>query len=96
MKQLGGSDLAERFEKIGVSYVASVAGRWHQMPWKERYRTWTTAPAWWGQPTKNTLDRATACFPDLLAERLEGLGIDFAVMYASTAAILPDIVDPEL
>ena len=36
---------------------------------------------WWGLPTENTLDRASAMFPRLLHERLPALGIDFAVVY---------------
>ena len=35
----------------------------------------------WGLPTKNTLDRATAMLPELMYERLDELGIDFAVLY---------------
>lgn len=36
---------------------------------------------WWGLPAKNTLDRATAMFPRLLRERLDAIGIDYAVIY---------------
>ncbi len=36
---------------------------------------------WWGLPTENTLDRASAMFPRLLRERLDAIGIDFAVVY---------------
>ena len=36
----------------------SVADRWMDMTWEERRRTWTSVPAWWGQPSKNTRDRA--------------------------------------
>jgi len=36
---------------------------------------------WWGLPTRNTLDRATAMLPRLLSERLDAIGIDFAVVY---------------
>lgn len=36
---------------------------------------------WWGLPTENTLDRATAMLPRLLHDRLGGLGIDYAVVY---------------
>jgi len=36
---------------------------------------------WWGLPTRNTLDRATAMLPKLLADRLPELGIDHAVLY---------------
>ena len=36
---------------------------------------------WWGLPAENTLDRATAMLPRLLHERLDAIGIDFAVVY---------------
>ena len=36
---------------------------------------------WWGLPARNTLDRATAMFPRLLRERLDAIGIDYAVIY---------------
>jgi predicted TIM-barrel fold metal-dependent hydrolase len=36
---------------------------------------------WWGLPVRNTLDRATAMLPRLLRERLDPIGIDFAVVY---------------
>ena len=36
---------------------------------------------WWGLPAENTLDRATALLPRLLHERLDALGLDFAVIY---------------
>ncbi len=36
---------------------------------------------WWGLPTENTLDRASAMFPRLLHERLPAIGIDYAVVY---------------
>ena len=41
-----------------------------------RYRT-----AWWGLPTRNTLDRATAMFPELMYRRMDELGLDVAVLY---------------
>ncbi len=36
---------------------------------------------WWGLPTRNTLDRASAMLPRLLHKRLATLGIDYAVVY---------------
>jgi predicted TIM-barrel fold metal-dependent hydrolase len=36
---------------------------------------------WWGLPTQNTLDRASAMFPRLLHERLPAIGLDYAVVY---------------
>ncbi len=35
----------------------------------------------WGLPTRNTLDRATVMLPRLQYERLDQIGIDFAVLY---------------
>ena len=96
LRGIGGASMVEEFERVGLIYRTSVADRWMGMSWEERYRTWTSVPAWWGQPSKNTLDRAAATFPNLLAERMDELGIDFAVMYPSHASNLPDIVDPDL
>ena len=36
---------------------------------------------WWTGPTRNTLDRATAMFPKLLYQRLDDIGLDFALLY---------------
>jgi predicted TIM-barrel fold metal-dependent hydrolase len=36
---------------------------------------------WWGLPARNTLDRATALLPRLLYQRLDEIGLDFAVLY---------------
>ena len=43
---------------------------------------------WWGLPTRNTLDRATAMLPALLAERLGELGVDHAVLYPTYGLIV--------
>src|SRR5262249_30310074 len=47
----------------------------------ERRRRRVGQEAFWASPSENVLDRATAMFPRLLYERLEDLGIDFAVVY---------------
>src|SRR5689334_7541843 len=39
--------------------------------------------AFWAVPAENTLDRATAILPQLLYQRLDEIGIDFAVLYPS-------------
>ena len=51
--------------------------------------------AFWGSPTKNTIDRATAMMPKLLYERLDALGIDFAVLYPTMGLGLPRVNDTE-
>jgi predicted TIM-barrel fold metal-dependent hydrolase len=49
---------------------------------------------WWGLPAANTLDRATAMLPRLLAERLDDLGIDLAVLYP-TLGLMPMALDDD-
>ena len=52
---------------------------------EERLASRAPQSAWWGQHTKNTLDRATAMFPGLLHQRLEEVGVDFGVFYTTSA-----------
>src|ERR1051325_1271868 len=47
----------------------------------ERRRRRVAQEAFWGSPSANVLDRATAMLPRLLYERLDDLGIDFCVVY---------------
>ena len=51
---------------------------------------------WWGLPARNTLDRATAMLPRLLYERLDALGIDFAVLYPTYGLFAMSIADEEV
>jgi predicted TIM-barrel fold metal-dependent hydrolase len=62
---------------------------------EERKRRRATRTAWWAAPSANTLDVATATFPALLAERLDEIGIDFAVMYGSAGLVYPLISDDQ-
>jgi len=50
--------------------------------------------AWWGFPSENTLDRATATLPELFYQRLDEFGIDYAVAYP-TFGLFPDRVPDE-
>jgi len=49
---------------------------------------------WWGVPTANTLDRATAMLPRLLHRRLDDLGIDLAMLYP-TVGLMPMALDDD-
>ena len=55
----------------------------------ERLRRRATRTPWWAAPSANTLDVATATFPLLLAERMDEIGLDFAVMYGSSSLVYP-------
>lgn len=57
---------------------------------------WSAMPSWWGWPVENVRDRATAHLPGLLYERLDELGIDFAVLYPSMTLSFLEVADAEL
>ncbi|MCS5638364.1 MAG: amidohydrolase family protein [Myxococcota bacterium] len=97
VKSLGGSNLAERFEAAGgLDYDDTVLRPWGALSDDQRRATWATRPPWWTLPAANTLDRATAHLPGLLAERLDDFGIDFAVLYPSRTLTTPAIREAEL
>jgi predicted TIM-barrel fold metal-dependent hydrolase len=60
---------------------------WHDQTPAERAATRTPRGPWWSSPAKNTLDLATALFPELLYERLDELGLDYSVVYPSLGLV---------
>jgi predicted TIM-barrel fold metal-dependent hydrolase len=52
--------------------------------------------SWWGIPSENTLDRATAISPNLMRARLDELGIDYAVLYPTGGLGAMNSEDEEL
>lgn len=48
---------------------------------------------WWATPAENARDVATALIPDLLYERLDELGLDFAILYPSAGLVFPHVQD---
>lgn len=63
------------------------------MPPEEREQVRAVRVPWWARPAENSLDIATAMMPELLYERLDDIGIDFAVMYSSAGLIFPHAKD---
>ncbi len=53
-------------------------------------------PPWWAFPAENTLDRATAMLPRLMHERLDEIGLDFAVVYPTYGLIIFNIANDEI
>ena len=51
---------------------------------------------WWGIPTRNTLDRATAMLPELMYSRLDEIGIDVAFLYPTYGLVAIHLDDDEL
>jgi predicted TIM-barrel fold metal-dependent hydrolase len=50
-------------------------------------------PNFWNRQAENTLDRATAMMPKMLYERLDEIGLDFAIVYPTAGLRLPRIKD---
>jgi predicted TIM-barrel fold metal-dependent hydrolase len=61
----------------------------------ERKRRGVAMEGNWGRQSTNTRDRATAMLPKMLYDRLDELGIDFAVIYPTAGLSLPRIADDE-
>jgi predicted TIM-barrel fold metal-dependent hydrolase len=90
LKEVGGTKAAEGFR-------ARPFEAWHlTVPLAERRERRLDQPVWWGVPTRNTLDRATAMLPRLLYQRIDEMGIDFAVLYPTAGLRTPFIADNEL
>jgi predicted TIM-barrel fold metal-dependent hydrolase len=71
-----GKSVAEQFDLVVDS------GRLTQLlSVDERRAAGMARTPWWGVPTRNTLDRATAMLPDLLYRRLDQIGVDVAFLY---------------
>ena len=86
VQSLGGTAAVAGFE----SYLRSIAA-----PDPDDPRRWTRQPGHWVFPAR-TLDRATASLPRLYHERMDEMGLDFSLVYPSSAIIFPEIDDEDL
>src|SRR3982750_4767619 len=59
----------------------------------ERRRRGVAQPSDLNRQAENTLDRATAMMPKMLYERLDEIGLDFAIVYPTAGLRLPRIKD---
>lgn len=80
VKQVGGSELAARFEKT-------------LRPNQEMRQR---SAVWIGNSEPGSIDRATAMLPKLMYARLDEAGIDFAVVYGTFALGVLGLTDDEL
>ena len=68
---------------------------WHDQTPEQRSATRSPRGPWWGTPTRQTIDLATALFPALLYERLDEIGIDFGVVYPSLGLVFLHAAEDE-
>jgi predicted TIM-barrel fold metal-dependent hydrolase len=92
LTQVGGSTLSESFQTWANETLFS----WYRLTPEERQDKRSIRGTWWGVPTKNTLDRATASIPRLLYDRMDEFGLDFAVIYPTFGLPVPHIENDEL
>ena len=90
-RRIGGAAAAEALEVASRRVPDAL-----KMSLAERRRRRVGQEAFWGSPCENVLDRATAMLPRLLHERLEDLGIDFAVVYPTAGLSYHRMQDPRL
>jgi predicted TIM-barrel fold metal-dependent hydrolase len=90
LKKIGGDIAVNGF----VSFNRGVSKALAATP-EQRKTTRRAQEAFWAVPTRNTLDRATELLPKLLYERLDEFGIDFTVLYPTSALGVPFHPDPE-
>jgi predicted TIM-barrel fold metal-dependent hydrolase len=91
--KIGGSRAADALAKLQNEEFGN---GWYALSPGERLRQRRTRPGWWTFPAHNTLDRATAMMPDLLYQRLDEFGIDFAIVLPTSFSTLFQVRDPEL
>lgn len=89
LKQTGG-------QKIVDAHLAKMNGGWASMTPEERKKKRILRPSAWTVPARNTLDRATAMLPRLFRRRMDGFGLDFAVVYSTLALQISREANEEL
>jgi predicted TIM-barrel fold metal-dependent hydrolase len=95
LSEVGGSDLVRRYRRSASQFFSNRL--WSDLSAHERTSRRLMQPPWWIFSTRNSRDRATAMLPRLLYERLDELGLDFAVLYPSSFMLFaPFIRDAEL
>jgi predicted TIM-barrel fold metal-dependent hydrolase len=89
IKETAGARVLERFRH-------SLPEDLVPLPLEERRQRAISRGPWWVLPAANTLDLATAMFPKLMCERLDEMGMDFAVVYPSLSLFFPHFDDEEV
>ena len=97
VREYAGADVADRLasSRFISARNAIGMGNWVQGTVEKRRDTWSSKGLWWSYPARNTLDRATALLPGLMAERLDDMGIDVSILYPTLGMTLFNIENDE-
>lgn len=85
LQKVGGRELVERYRRELHEHPSGSRGN---------RETGDMRGAWWGV-TNDAYDLATLMVPRLLHQRLDEIGIDFAILYPTLGLALPTIYDPD-
>jgi hypothetical protein len=91
LKSVAGEDAPRRFN--AALEGTQLDPRWQTFTPEQRRGHNLTRGPWWAVPAMNTLDLATAMMPKLRYERLDDMGLDFAVVYPTIGLITMGIGD---
>lgn len=97
LREIAGDAVVARYlsgRREGAAGGLSTVTTWSS-PEERRDRRAPMSP-WWVEPTRNTLDRATAILPKLLYQRLDEFGIDVSVIFPTYGLFPPHFDDEEL
>ena len=92
IRDIGGGELAAKYVK---SRAADVNPKWYQVSDEQRLKERYRRRAWWHFPA-DVKEQATFRLPKFFAERMDEMGIDFAIVYPTAGLSLEGIRDPEL
>lgn len=97
IEQYGNARAVDQFrEALKRGRGSALSNRWYEEDQNQRVHNRTVRPPWWALPAENTLDLATVSLPQLLHERLQESGSDYAILYPNVATFAPHIGHPEL
>jgi predicted TIM-barrel fold metal-dependent hydrolase len=91
LRDLAGPGSVEKY----FSYRHDRWDTWYESSQEELRANRKLRASWWTFPME-TLDRATVMLPELLYQRLEEFGLDYAVVYPTLGLGIQTITDPEL
>ena len=94
LKSVAGSRVADSLRT--AFHDSIIDPRWSSFSIEERRARRNIKPTWWANAAGNTRDLATAVLPKLMYERLEELGLDYAVVYPTLGLVTMSIEDSEL
>lgn len=98
LREYAGDEVAEKFDASRYFQAQDTVanGAWMNGTLAERRDGWQNKSMFWSFPTKNTLDRATAMLPKLMANRLDDMGIDVSILYPTHGMHMANVEDPEI